>query len=365
MMPLVILQAALVAFTIAIFLAALDLPNRVFGAIAALLAFGTPVAWFTSYAMPDIFAGVTILVIAVMTFFPLTRPAEILLALAGAFAIASHPSHVALAILLLPLSLGWRLWVSRRDSGFVVGRAWLWVAAPALLGILAVLVSGMLGFGEVSLAPRRHPLALGRAIGDGPTRWYLESHCATRHYAVCELYPNGFPKTSAQFLWGPNGIRKRATASQMERIRNEEQEILLATAAAYPSHETGDLIGGALKQLVTFRVDEADFNVRPVPGSGGGLHFVEDPRLSPQAIKVANVVSTVSAFVALAGIVIGLVRAGSKRRALVLLLLAGLIANAAICAFFAGVDDRYQARVIWLLPLAAIALLVRPRESVS
>ena len=39
------------------------------------------------------------------------------------------------------------------------------------------------------------------------------------------------------------------------------------------------------------------------------------------------------------------------------LVLCGILMNDAICVYFSGVTDRYEARVIWLIPLLALAVL--------
>jgi fructose-specific phosphotransferase system IIC component len=43
--------------------------------------------------------------------------------------------------------------------------------------------------------------------------------------------------------------------------------------------------------------------------------------------------------------------------------LIGILVNAAVCGILSGPHDRYSARVAWLLPFAALLILVRPRES--
>ena len=50
---------------------------------------------------------------------------------------------------------------------------------------------------------------------------------------------------------------------------------------------------------------------------------------------------------------------------LTIVIVAGLLANAAVCSMLSGVFDRYQARVTWLLPLLAIIAFhrLRPRKS--
>ena len=59
----------------------------------------------------------------------------------------------------------------------------------------------------------------------------------------------------------------------------------------------------------------------------------------------------------------GRVNPGDRR--LVLFALAALLLNAAICGALSGPYPRYQARVVWLLPLLATALALRPVGSIS
>ena len=48
-------------------------------------------------------------------------------------------------------------------------------------------------------------------------------------------------------------------------------------------------------------------------------------------------------------------------RPMIALVVFGILINDGVCVYFSGIVDRYGARVIWLLPLLALALLERPR----
>lgn len=50
-------------------------------------------------------------------------------------------------------------------------RTTAWLAAPIVLGMLATVATGLVGFGTASVAPKRFPLTLARSIEDGPARW--------------------------------------------------------------------------------------------------------------------------------------------------------------------------------------------------
>jgi hypothetical protein len=364
MAPLVALQAVLTGLTVAVALGAAAngagaAEERTRGLLAVLiLAVATPAAWVTSFAMPDVFAAITILVIATLSFAAdrLTPPVAAALSLIGALAIAAHASHVALAILLAPLGLAWGAWTQWRARGRVSLSGLAWLAAPAALGLAVVIAASLAGFGKVSLAPKRYPLTLARSIEDGPARWYLERHCATSRYAVCEIYGVRLPTTSTAFLWGPDGVSARATAAQMDRIRAEEQDIVLRAAVAYPVAQLSAAARGVARQLVSFRVGEANFDVRVVRDAAGAPVFANAPVMPAGLEDVVDTLSKVTAGLALVWIALGVRAAPPERRALALFVVVGVLANAAVCAVFSSVSDRYQARVVWLLPIAAAML---------
>ena len=356
--PLAVVQALLVAFTATIFLHAAQIGAARYWATALLVALATPAAWVASFAMPDIFAGVAIAIIATMSVCArrLSLPVAVSLCLIGALTICAHTSHVAIALLLAPLGLAWIAFRQWRERRRLQRGAWLWAAAPVVLGMAAVLIGGLVGFGEISLAPKHIPLTLARSVGDGPGRWYLEQRCATEHYTVCDLYGRNIPKTSNDFLWGPNGINHKATPTQMEQLRREEPKIVLGAAAAYPWQQLQASLGGVVRQLVNFGVDEEDFSLRIVRRADGDLAFEKDSKPPIALAGAADMLSRLSAGLALVWLLLGLAAATPERRAMALFILAGLVANAAVCAILSGASDRYQARVIWLLPLAAAVL---------
>jgi len=61
-------------------------------------------------------------------------------------------------------------------------------------------------------------------------------------------------------------------------------------------------------------------------------------------------------------ILIGRLRRRSENLPVISAILIGLAANAAVCAIFSASAARYQARVIWLLPICAAASLRRRRD---
>lgn len=329
-----------------------------FGTVAAIVAFATPAAIFACYIVPDILAALLIAACVILTvaFKRLSPGVRVALVAIGAFAITSHASHPPVAGGLLLLGALWTI-----GQGLGAARRIAWLAAPLALGTLATVITGFVGFGTLSLAPKRYPLTLARSIEDGPARWYLAEHCAERRYAVCEVFGPQMPETVPEFLWD-KGLKGRATPEQMDRVRAEEGEIVAAAARAYPTTQAKILAGNVAAQVVHIGLGDVSFDQKIAFDRQGAPRTVETGATRRAVLRL---VEWLSAAAALAG-ALWLAWAARRMRpceqAGAALLVAGLLGNAAVCAIFSGVADRYQARVVWLLPLFAAIMLIAAAE---
>jgi hypothetical protein len=352
---LIIAQAFAAAFvcSVGLLLFGANLPGASWK--LALLATATPVAFVSCVIVPDIFAG---LVIGVIMFFAtaygsLSRGVRIVCVLIAAAGVAFHASHEPLALGLTVIAAAWML-LSTRGKVPVPRQQWAFLCAPLLLGVAVSLALNLAAFGGASLTGKRYPLTLARSVAEGPGKWYLEKNCGQLKYAICEVYPNGVPGTIGSFLWGPNGVKERATPQQMDRIRAEEAEVVLAATRAYPFEELKRLGGNFARQLVLFR-----------PGVGLDSRIVLDQDENPVLVPAQHdrtwvgVVGTLSIVGLIAALGFLFIRSRTIRilQPMTGLVLCGILMNDAICVYFSGVTDRYEARVIWLIPLLALAVL--------
>lgn len=322
----------------------------------AFLAIATPVAFVSGVIVPDIFAGLVILVIALIAteyarMSNGVRAASVAIAAAG---ITFHASHLPLGLTVTLSALA--VMALMRDRQSIPPGQWALVLSPFMLGAAATIALNLVAFGGPSLTGKRYPLTLARSVANGPGKWYLEKNCSHLKFAVCEVFPDRLPDTVNGFLWGEGGVKERATPEQLDRIRAEESEVVLAAARAYPLHEIGQLAENFAKQLILFE-----------PGLGLeskiGLDADRVPVLQPAPyskgwIRLVHLLTMVSVT---AGTVLlyRRLRSDQTMMPIVAIVVAGLVLNAAICVFFSGVTDRYQARVIWLIPLLALAALGR------
>ena len=357
---LVVLQALATAFVICSLRRLLAPQAEFWTAIAASAALGvlSSAAWYSAYAMPDILAGIGICAALLLTvFFPrITTGMKVALALLIAFSITAHGSH--LPIIALTLAAGtiasWCLPYVRSSSRL---RSIVWFASPILLAVTATVATSYAAFGEISLWPKRYPIQLARSVADGPGASYLHDHCATEHYAVCEVLGPNPPRDVLQFLWGPNGLRYRATPAQMERIRAEEPTIVRRAALAYPMFQIRRSVTNAFEQLIDFG-PELLFGARML---GSGQEMTPVPVASDRpALKLVAKILIYAGFI---GSILFLVAARrqltrSEKSALAVVTV-GLVANAAVCGMLSAVAARYQGRVAWVLPALAVMILLR------
>jgi len=330
------------------------------------LAVATPVAFTACVIVPDIFAGLVILAITLLatSYRDLSPGVRIATILIGAAGIAFHASHLPVGLGVTALAVLLLLIANRRGNPVATGQ-WAGVLAPFLIGAALTVALNSVAFGGASLTGKRFPLTLARSIAEGPGKWYLDRNCGHLKYAVCEVYPNGVPSSVDTFLWGPTGVKERATPEQLERIRAEESEVVLAATRAYPFEEFRRLAFNFGRQLVHFQPG-VGLDARIVVGPDGNPVSEYGVPYNPTWVGITGALSIGAVIASLALLLFGW-RSNSKMRAMIVLVLFGILLNDAVCVYFSGVTPRYQARVIWLIPLLALMALAplgrRPVEA--
>lgn len=337
---------------------------RDFAAMAIGFAFLTTAGPVTTGIIPDVFAAIIIAVQLLLTFYwqRLSWPMAVVLILLGAFAVSSHASHPPLALGMATMGSLWLFWFRRTDPlppWRSAAMSWM----PSLLGVVLVLASGLVGFGEVSMAPKRYPLALARAIDNGPALWYLQDHCNPPEYAVCEIYGTDIPKTVEEFLWSPNGLVERATPEQMDRIRAEESLIIWRTTLAYPGAQLANIVRDIPDQMIIFEVNPRQyFATIETQADGNPVIRDIDPERQRPLLRWLNRVAAIVVLISTVLLALRLPRMTKTERGMLVMLFAGLLINASVCAIFSGVASRYQARVVMILPLVAMAIVASRRD---
>jgi hypothetical protein len=211
---------------------------------------------------------------------------------------------------------------------------------------------------------------MARVIADGPGRVYLQQHCGDMKLVICHYLPD-MPNDANEFLWNLDGTWQRASPATRERLREEEGPFVLATLKAYPREELFVSATNFRNQLMTFGLWDygpnqwvSDVFERVLPGARANyLKTRQAQRALPDEFSSsAQEWAVVTALVLIGALMPFIWRRGRPRVfGLTAVIVFVVIANAFVTGVLANVEDRYQGRVIWLVPLLAAAFLMEWR----
>lgn len=337
--------------------------------VGVFLAAVSPVAFYTSYLMPDLFAGLTILAVANLLIFG----ARLSFAERGFWfftlllGVLFHSSHILLAagMLVLGALLAWlpKLRLSGVGAGMIV--------AAIVCGFLG---EGLFNFAVTKLtgaAPIRPPFIMARLIADGPGYEYLKKNCPDAGFKVCDYLDRLPTPNSDVFLWKHDKIEGVFTPEPIavkRALSQEQYRFALAVVASDPMSYLRSALQSLGLQLSLFGVPE--FNYTSVQMSRYHQQFPPALDASLQKTPAAQgkvpvesmgVVIYVTTMLLLIVYVYSLLTGryaelGMSTLALSVLIIGGILANAVVCGLLSTPHDRYQARVIWLLPALVIML---------
>ena len=356
-----ILQTYLVVLMVAALVGRIPAQQRVRAFwLAAGCCFLTSLPWFASYLMPDLLAAAIVLYAALLVsrFDEMSLPQQLVAAVIMVIAIVCHYGHVLLAVGSVGAALGLRLVLWRLS-----GRAVVFGLAPIVAALIANALFGLLAFDSTSVAPKRLPVLLARSLEDGPARWHLQEHCGTYQYEICQILGE-IPDTVSGLLFEDSGLRK-ATAEQLDKVRAEEPVILMRSFMEYPVDQVWSMLGNSVDQLVSFGYEDfawAEVSRGPDGEMVAQFDF-ENSRQMFIGLNVAHVAIVALAALAIAYLIItdaGVRR--SKAIEIVLVVLAAIVVNAVIFGGLSEPADRYQTRIVWIIPVLACLFWLRSRR---
>jgi hypothetical protein len=208
----------------------------------------------------------------------------------------------------------------------------------------------------------RLPYLTARLIELGPGLRYLDQACTPPQYAVC-AYRAQLPLPFNAFLFDrTNGVFGPAPFEIKEQLSEEQNRFAWHVFLFEPAQVTRGMIYDVARQLTMFSLDDIkirDFDDKfPQPIrkeiETSKLH------LHPELLQLWSTVDYLFVLFALIVIAISLGKLRSddsetgKTFTLFLWLTAlDVLANAFVCGMLASGEGRFQARVIWLVPLLA------------
>lgn len=341
-------------------------PGTLVGAGLAMAVL-TPVGFFASYLLPDVLGGLAILAVGHLCFFwnSSGRGARIFWFLLLAFAVVSHAANImlvgALAV-IAALAMCLRAPTSKPGLAVVAGALVIAVCSQLLFAWGVTHATGR--------PPVRPPFLAARIIEDGPGYEYLRKHCPEVRLIYCRTL--AFPqRQSDTLLWSANpseGIFQALEPAEERRAAAEQNRFVFAVVKERPLDILGSSVRAFFGQLGYFSLESFNYtraNIyyfeRKIPppfiDHAKGSRAYQD-RMPVAFTEWATILTVIASLVAIAWALAASLRRErrlTRATSFILLLLAGVLVNAAICGALSTPRGRYQMRLIWVLPLAALA----------
>lgn len=334
--------------------------------MACLTVFSS-LPWYVSQLMPDIFAGVLILGMALLVMDRLGRMGQFLGMLMVFLACAVHVSHVMCGLALLGIAA---IWLLLRQPLRVAGRRWARMALPLVAAVI-FLMGNQAANGHGFRLSRSSNLFLAARLAEaGLLEPFLATACETQDFVLCGLGER-LPRSTDQMLWHAE-TSPITTFGSWEAADSAVKPIVQSYFADWGNRKAFLWKGLAdgWKQLgritMTDGLDQFGWDSPPCMAIRWRIPRHTDAFLQArqhagilhvgalQALQLPLMWISV-ALIALC-LLIGRARLHTARPVAVIVS-CGVVLNAVILATLACPVDRYQARISWLLPLLAALLL--------
>lgn len=334
--------------------------------IAAIaLAAITPLPYFACFLMPDIVgacASIAALVVAV------GWARESVAARVGwiSLMVAGVVSHSAIILVMLAAAaLCAVMALTRRRAALA---AMLVLAATALAGLGSEAAFVALVQHSTNRPPVRIPFLTARLVADGPGTEYINANCPQSGFVLCR-FRQRLPQGSDDFLWSETGVFRPASPGAQRLLSAEQSRFAIAVLRYQPVATAAAFTRDTARQLGMAQLPEFNYSATQI----GDIHHALPPQMRaiiaqtaaaqdtmPTGLVSALVwpVTVLSVLVLLATFVVG--RLAYARwfagGACVLMLV-----NAVVFGCLSTPHHRYEARLIWILPITALLILLADR----
>jgi hypothetical protein len=361
--PVIALQCLLASFVLW-FVVRSFVPQKTisrFLTLMLLLSLFSSLSWSGSFPTPDILGPVLYLCIYLLVFAreTISRVERYALYLISWWAIASNFTYVQVAIGLCFLLASLAIFPSDARRKRLIPAAELAGVILLALGAQAGLDAFLYSQSSDIVPP---PFLTARLVGDGLGRRYLQSHCGETNWEICR-YQNHLSGNSKDFLWKSSGVWMSATADSQKRIARQNLPLAIAILRTYPMEQFEQSAGDFWNQLMSFDLEASERHLVIENRIGKTLprlqsQFLESrqahdqlPRYFFSSIDYCVVIGSM---LGIATLLPWLWRCRPVRiLGLGFVIISALVLNALLTSERFMLENRFQSRVIWLVPLLA------------
>ena len=355
-----------------------------------LITLFTSAPWFIGQISPDIFTS--ILFLALIIWALIYQESRILSSIfIGAvitLSICVHSSNLLIGALT---SAAITLWLIFQGTPLVSLKKFVLLIGISLIAaIFLIIPSNVWSHYGATLNPTGKVFILARILEDGPGLKYLRVICPTSELKTCASLPileqarlvevqdpdSKSPElrnlVASSFLWG-GGL---ALSGGVFSVNSEAGLIIKGALKAYPLEQFSALIRNMSNQLITFSVGE-QLNSTLKMEAINNLFRTHFPRFytsyqnSQQSLgKIEEITFFLNPIyfymvlfstILLLGLCLFLLRGTNVNKKYSLSLYAlftFLVSNALVSGGLSGVFERYQSRVVWLVPAISILFVL-------
>jgi hypothetical protein len=357
-------QAILVSQLLWLTLSVFGPPSKTrFLLLCLVLAVCTGASWFVSLLMPDVFSALVVLSIFVLGFSPrLSRSLTVWICLVGALAIAVHLSHLVIAAACVVIVLLLRF--SR--IGIVM--------LPLVLALGLLVSTSYYAFNKLAVSPFGSVFMLARLAADGHVNAALDANCPKAGWHLCK-WKDRLPSDSDAFMWdgqgpvwshpgGPIGLAPEASTLVMLAARENPLGVLASminnTGQQLVMIKLGDTLNADWLDVTVAKSIETHFSADELARFKASKQWSNALQSRVQWLNhLATAALGLSCLLGLYCLWRAVLLRDTRALALLLLVCAGVLANAFATGALSKPHYRYQTRIAWLLVIPPLVLLRR------
>jgi hypothetical protein len=366
--PAIVLQALVTVFVVDRAIKAFvpgARPQWLLAVTVAVLAAVSGVALFVSDPIPDAWQAPSVLALHLLVWHSHRFSNGERLVMAGIVAFAGA-SHMAMFSVLAGMSVVHAAaWCARRRLHLAAPRGIGFAAAAVWSGLVLQVAGNFIVTGRITLQADGEIFLLARMIEDGMAADVLSEECPRADWKLCR-YRDALPSYAEAFMFVPDSLLEKIGGAYDPDARREIAAIIARALVRHPLANASRAIeltatqfvdvgtGGAMERSQSGHTRAALIRRAPalVSWYDAARQQTSDIDVGGWSDWVVVPVSVVATF-ALPLFAMLLWRRGLRREAMLpALVFFALLGNAAVCGVVAGSNDRYQARLVWLAPLA-------------
>jgi hypothetical protein len=338
--------------------------------LIVILSLMSSMSWTASQLMPDIFTSY--LILSMFLFFSWNKKSWLqyfLLSILIVFSILSHLTNITISVLILSsLFLLFLLKRSYRINLMVFMKKSSIIVALIFTSLMILVGLNIKYYHFKGLSPTSQIFFVARLMDTGFMPEFLNEKCPEKSYEMCQ-YKDRLPTSYEGFLWDPESVFNK-TGGWNIKSHSEYGRIIsdVLTTPKYLDKFLKNCGIHTLNQLKTFEIGDGLTNVykkespqyQAVIKHVDKREFREDFQNSKQTKRElyfdkVNVMNYILLALSLLIIVWTTIKSKFDRNMFLFtyLIISGVFINAAATSSLSSVFNRFQSRVMWLIPLLA------------